>query len=154
MIIYFIYNVAGWIESYQHGNLCRQLRKCLTLVRGHQTCQMGPEEYHVCPHAQSTTGKIQLLHTNNPPPGFRLSKVCSASHIYLFHQFLQPKQNTVCRTFTRLLSRAQAVSCCAHAGSGGRGGGETQLGTVSIVNTAEISAWEHKSTGTNAQNKS
>uniref|UniRef100_A0A3P8STH7 G-protein coupled receptors family 1 profile domain-containing protein n=1 Tax=Amphiprion percula TaxID=161767 RepID=A0A3P8STH7_AMPPE len=53
-----------------------------------------------------------------------------------------------------LLPSAQAVSCRAHAGSGGRGGGEAQLGTVSIVIAAKIAAWEHKSTQTNTQNKS
>lgn len=46
-------------------------------------------------------------------------------------------------TLTRLLACAQAVSCSTHAGSSGRGGGETQLGAVSIVMTAEIGSWEH-----------
>lgn len=59
----------------------------------------------------------------------------------------------VCHTFTRLLPSAQAVSCSAHAGSGVWGGGETQLGTVSIVITTEICAWEPKETRTNMQNK-
>lgn len=58
-----------------------------------------------------------------------------------------------CHTFTRLLPSAQAVSCSAHAGSGVWGGGETQLGTVSIVITTEICAWEPKETRTNTQNK-
>lgn len=49
------------------------------------------------------------------------------------------------RTLTRLLPSAQAVSCSAHAGSGGWGGGETQLGTVSVVITAKIGAWKYKS---------
>lgn len=47
----------------------------------------------------------------------------------------------VCRrTLTGLLASAQAVSCCAHAGPGAWGGGETQLGTVSVVIAAEICA--------------
>lgn len=49
------------------------------------------------------------------------------------------------RTLTRLLPSAQAVSCSAHAGSGGWGGGETELGTVSVVITAKIGAWKYKS---------
>lgn len=48
-------------------------------------------------------------------------------------------------TLARLLPSAQAVSCSAHAGSGGRGGGETQLRTVSVVITAKIGAWKYKS---------
>lgn len=47
------------------------------------------------------------------------------------------------RTLTRLLPCAQTVSCCAHAGSCGGGGGEAQLGTVSIVVAAEIGTWEN-----------
>lgn len=50
----------------------------------------------------------------------------------------------MCHTLTGLLPSTQAVSCSAHAGSGGWGGGETQLGTVSIVIAAEIGAWKHK----------
>lgn len=45
------------------------------------------------------------------------------------------------RTLARLLPCAQTVSCRAHAGPGGRGGGEAQLGAVSVVVTAEIGAW-------------
>lgn len=41
-------------------------------------------------------------------------------------------------TFTGLLSRLQAVSSCAHAGPGCQGGGQTQLGAVSIVVTAKV----------------
>lgn len=47
------------------------------------------------------------------------------------------------RTLTGLLPCAQTVSCCAHAGPRGGGGGEAQLGTVSIVVTAEIGTWEN-----------
>lgn len=106
---------------------------CLTLVQGHQTCLMGPVEYHVCPRAQNTAGTSQHL-----------------QHNHKIHNFVTLKQSSLLRinerrTLARLLPCAQAVSCGAHAGPGGRGGGETQLGTVSIVFTAEIGAWEHKS---------
>lgn len=57
-------------------------------------------------------------------------------------------------TLAGLLPGSQAVSCSAHAGSGVVGGGEAQLGTVSIVFAAEIGACEPKRTKTNTQNKS
>ena len=41
-------------------------------------------------------------------------------------------------TFTGLLSRLKAVSGGTHAGPGGGGCGEAQLGAVSIVVTAQV----------------
>lgn len=95
-----------------------------------------------------------------PTPTEKKKKTNKTPCFYHFHQFLKPNwaKSRNCAwillTLTRLLPRAQAVSGSAHAGSGGRGGGETQLGTVSVVITAEIGAWEHISTRTCTQNVS
>ena len=44
-------------------------------------------------------------------------------------------------TFTGLLSRFEAVPGGTHAGPGGGGGGEAQLGAVPIVVTAQVDAY-------------
>lgn len=48
-------------------------------------------------------------------------------------------------TLAGLLSRLQAVARRAHAGPGGRGGGETELGAVAIVVAAQVdTCWRGK----------
>lgn len=72
---------------------------CLKLVQGHQTCLMGPKEYHVCLHVPSTTGKIQLLQQT------------SYDLKFFFHGFLQNKfaQSTILYVYEYVLP---SQDCC------------------------------------------
>lgn len=117
-------------NTCQRGNRCPRPGTCPTPAPERRICPTGPEECLVCLRARSRAGRIRRLQ------GVKVSKGS-----FLLSVKRSRVLNLRRRTLTRLLPCAQTVSCRAHACPGGRGGGEAQLGAVSVVVTAEIGAW-------------